>query len=75
MSAIKQELISYINNLPDYKLYAFKPMFELVSLDEVIEIEKVDFDDLDDDDKLAVLQAREEYLRGETVAHEDIDWD
>lgn len=75
MSAIRAELIEYINHLPDYKLVALKPMFEMISTDEVAIIEKINFDDLEPDEKEAIIQGRKEFERGETVSFEDIDWD
>lgn len=75
MSAIRAELLNYINQLPDYKLVALKPMFEMISTDEVTIIEKINFEDLEDDEKQAVLQGREDFKNGKTFRHEDIDWD
>ena len=75
MSTIKAELIDYISNLPDYKLVALKPMLELISTDEVTIIEKINFDELEEDEKQAIVQGKADYKKGNTFAHDTIDWD
>lgn len=75
MSAIKTELIDYINKLPDYKLIALKPMFQMISTDELAIIEKIRFDDLEEDERQAILQSRKEFENGEYYSHDEIDWD
>ena len=42
---------------------------------EFSKIEVVELKDLSEEDREDILQAREEYARGETIAFEDIDWD
>ena len=37
-------------------------------------IDSVDFDDLSEDDKASIIQARKEYENGETFSDDDIDW-
>jgi len=61
MSAIREKLIDYINMIPEYKLTPLEPLLEFLS-DEMY-IEKVGFDDLDEDEKEAVIQGRAEYAR------------
>jgi len=75
MSTIKAELINYINNLPDYKLFALKPMFEMILTDEVAIIEKVNFEELDEEEKQAILQGRKDFEKGDTFSHDEIDWE
>ncbi len=75
MSALQAELINYISKLPDYKLMALKPMFEMISTDEVTIIEKLNFDELEEDEKQAILQGREDINRGKTYTFDEIDWD
>jgi len=75
MSVIRAELIDYINKLPDYKLFALKPMLEMISTDEVTIIEKISFDELDEDEKQAILQGRVDFESGKVFAHDEIDWD
>jgi hypothetical protein len=74
MSVIKERIINYIKELPDYKLIPLQPLLEML-IDDISYIEKVDFEDLDEDEKLAIVKGREEFNRGETVSLEDIDWD
>ena len=40
----------------------------------VISIEAVDFNDLTESEKKASLKAVAEFTNGETISHEDIDW-
>jgi len=70
MSALKEELISYINDIPDNKLQAIKPLLYLLPSDSMT-IEKVSFDDLTEDEKEAVIQGRKEYENGECTDFED----
>lgn len=74
MSAMKNELTYLINHISDDKLSAIKPLLTML-YDESIEIERVAFDDLDDDEKEAVLAGMRDYERRETMRAEDIDWD
>ena len=74
MTVLKKELIECINDIPDEKLVALKPLLYMLVEDTVL-IEKIDFEDLTDEEKESVEQARAEYARGETIKHEDINWD
>ncbi len=73
MSALKNELINYINIISDEKLIAIKPLLYMLSNDTLI-IEKLSFDDLSDTEKASIIQSEYEYSNGETVSHNDIDW-
>ena len=42
------------------------------SMEERLEMS---FDDLEEDEKEAIMEAKSEDARGETFAHEEIDWD
>ena len=74
MTVLKRELIEYINDIPDEKLIAIKPLLHMLMEDTML-IEEVDYDDLTEDEKESVIQAELEYARGETIKHEDINWD
>lgn len=74
MTALKQNLIDYIKDIPDEKLIAIKPLLYMLYHDTVV-IEKVNFDDLTPDEKKAIEEAEKEMAAGEYVRHEDIDWD
>lgn len=50
-------------------------MVEMISTDEVTIIEKVNFDDLEEDEKEAVIQGRKDFKNGDTFKHDEIDWD
>ena len=73
MTALKRELMEYIVDIPDEKLAALKPLLHML-MEDTVSLEKVDFDDLTEDEKESVIQAELEYTRGETIKHEDIDW-
>jgi len=67
MSAIRAQLINYINEIPDYKLESIKPLLKML-LDDTVFIEKINFDDLSDIDKEDVLEARADLRSGNTVS-------
>lgn len=73
-TALKQEIIGYVNSIPDDLLLAVRPLLEKLSHD-LISIEAVDFDDLTESEKQASLKAVKEYHNRETVSHDEIDWD
>ena len=74
MSALKAELMDYINDMSDEKLLAIKPLLFMLSKD-TLTLEKVSFDDSTDDEKASVIQAEKDFINGDTVSHNDIDWD
>jgi len=74
MTALKKELMNYINDIPDERLYAIKPLLYMLAEDTFV-IEKVDFEDLTNEEKESVIKARKEYENGETINHNDINWD
>ena len=74
MSALKTELMNYIDTIPDEKLMAIKPLLFMLSNDSFV-LETISFDDLTDDEKISVMQAEQDFINGETVNHNDINWD
>jgi len=62
MTAIRKEIMTYIDDIPDIKLEALKPILTLLA-DEVIVVET----DLTNDEKSIVSEGREEYKRGNFV--------
>ena len=72
-TALKQEIISYVNDIPDDFLLAIKPLLAKLSND-VMHIEALDFDDLTKTEKQASVKAVAEYQDGTTVNHDDINW-
>ncbi len=56
MSAIRQEILEYINELPDIKLEAIKPILAIL-VDNNITIET----DLTDEEKDVIKRGRKEY--------------
>ena len=73
MSALRDELVGYLNAIPDDKLVVLKPLLHMLS-NELYDIERVHFSDLSSEERKAIEQAEHEYEIGETVSHEDIDW-
>ena len=62
MTAIRKEIMTYIDDIPDIKLEALKPILTLLA-DEIIVVET----DLTNDEKAIVSEGREEYKRGNFV--------
>lgn len=56
MSAIRQEILEYINELPDIKLEAIKPILAIL-VDNNITVET----DLTDEEKDVIKRGRKEY--------------
>lgn len=63
----RQTLHSLVDNLAEDKLDIVAQLL----LDYIEE----DDEQLTEDDIIAIRQAEEEYARGETVSHNDINWD
>ena len=72
-TALKQEIMSYVNDIPDDVLLAIKPLLAKLS-DDVMNVEALDFDDLTKPEKQASLKAVAEYREGKTVNHDDVNW-
>lgn len=62
MTAIRQEVLNCIDNIPDSKLEALKPIL-MVLVNDTISIET----DLTDDEKNIIAKGREEYKQGNFV--------
>ncbi len=62
MSAIRQEVLNCIDNIPDSKLEALKPILTIL-VNDTINIET----DLTDDEKKIVAEGREEYKQGNFI--------
>ena len=62
MTAIRKEIMTYIDDIPDIKLEALKPILTLLA-DEIIVVET----NLTNDEKAIVSEGREEYKRGNFV--------
>ena len=67
MTAIRKEIVEYINNLSESKLEALKPLL-LLLLDETICVET----DLSEEEKAIIKAGREEYKKGGFVSLESI---
>ena len=62
MTAIRKEIMNYIDDIPDIKLEALRPILTLLA-DEIIIVET----DLSNDEIAIVSEGREEYKRGNFV--------
>lgn len=71
MTALRKEMHDYIDNIPESKLLVLKPLFHLVS-EEVAYIEPISFDDLDENEKAAIIQGRKDYEEGLYTDFEDV---
>lgn len=67
MTALRQEVLNYINELPDSKLAALKPILTLLT-DDTVRIET----DLTENEKEIVRRGREEYAKGGFVSLDNI---
>ena len=63
MSAIRQEILEYINELPDIKLEAIKPILAIL-VDNNITVET----DLTDEEKDVIKRGRKEYEKENFVS-------
>lgn len=67
MTAIRQEILNYIDDIPDNKLEALKPILTLL-VDDSIVIET----NLTDEEKSIILNGREEYKKGTFVSLDNL---
>ena len=67
MTAIRQEVLDFINDIPDNKLMALKPILAVL-VDDSISIET----DLTDTEKQIILNGRAEYKNGGFTPLSDI---
>ncbi len=65
--------IDLINNLPEYKLTYIIAFLKGVAFDNFINDNIYSISSADD--LAAIKAARAEYQNGETISHEDINWD
>ncbi|MDR1015597.1 MAG: hypothetical protein LBL86_11580 [Coriobacteriales bacterium] len=57
MSPLRQEVLDYIDEIPDVKLEALRPLLRMLVNDEAVVIET----DLTNDERAIVLEGRKEY--------------
>jgi hypothetical protein len=62
MTAIRKEVLEYIDILPDSKLEGLKPILSMLTDDIAV----IEFD-LTDDEKEIIRQGREEYKQGNFI--------
>ena len=67
MTAIRKEILSYINDIPDNKLEAIKPILTLL-VDDMLIIET----DLTDEEQEIICNGREEYKKGNFISLDNI---
>ena len=70
MSLLKEELSYKISNIPDNKLSALKPIIDML-FDDTIIVERVNFEDLTEDEKEAVILGQRDIENGDTIDFED----
>ena len=68
MTAIRREVLEYINDIPDSKLEALKPLLTLLMEDTTMVIET----DLTDEEKTIIRNGREEYKQGNFIGLDTI---
>lgn len=69
MNAIRKEMHDYIDDLPDSKLEALKPVLAMLA-DESFVIET----NLTEEERQIIADGEKEYKKGNFVALEDVDW-
>ena len=72
MSALRAEVIEYVNLIPEEKLPAIKPLLFMLSSEQDAILEKLSDDDLTDEEREAFERADAEFARGETIDLEDV---
>lgn len=72
MTVLQERLTKYIGILSDDKLITIEPLIKMMADEFAYEIEKVDFNDLTDDEKQSVINGREAYARGEFMVLDEI---
>lgn len=67
MTALQEKLVSYIGVIADDKLANIEPLIKMMAKEFAYELEEVDFNDLTDEEKQAVIEGREDYQRGNFI--------
>lgn len=67
MTAIRQEVLNYIDNIPDSKLEALKPIL-VVLVNDTLTVET----DLTEEEKEIIANGRKEYQNGTFVNFNDV---
>ena len=71
MTALRAEIIEYLELIPEEKLYALKPLLFMLSAESTTILEKLTNDDLSDEEREAFNKADLEFERDETIDFED----
>ena len=71
MTALKKEMIDYINWIPEEKLLALKPLFVMLSNEPATVLERLNDEDLTDEEREAFEKAELEFENGETIDFEE----
>ena len=72
MSALRAEVIEYVNLIPEEKLPAIKPLLFMLSTEQNTILERLTDDDLTDEEREAFEKADAEFARGEASDFEDL---
>ena len=72
MSALRAEVMEYVNLIPEEKLPAIKPLLFMLSAEQNTILERLTDDDLTDEEREAFEKADAEFARGETSDFEDL---
>lgn len=70
MTTLKQELIEYIQDIPDEKLIILKPLISMLAHD-VLYVEKITESDLSDEELASVMTGYKQYQNNECVDFEE----
>ena len=73
--SIAQQINFIVEKLPEEEQILIFELVKRISHEDTMIIEKSDDDILTEEDIADIEQARLEYARGETIKHEDINWD
>jgi hypothetical protein len=70
MTALREELIGYVKMIPEEKLTAIQPLLFMLSDDSMI-IEKLEENDLAEDERKSFEMAEREYMNGISIDFDD----
>jgi hypothetical protein len=71
MTALREEIIEYVNLIPEEKLSALKPLLLMLSVEPIAILERLTDNDLTEEEREAFNKADLEFERGEMIDFED----
>ena len=72
MTALREEIIEYVESIPEEKLPALKSILLILSTESTTVLEKLTDEDLSDEEREAFIKAELEFKCGETHDFEEL---